>query len=124
MLEALHYEFMRNAIMASLLISLACGIIGPLVVANRMVFISGGVAHAAYGGIGLAFFLGLSPLLGASLFSVLAAFILGILTLKNRHRRLSSLLGTPPPNRARQEQHQLTGKVTWVHRPSATPGLF
>ncbi|MCE5250374.1 metal ABC transporter permease [bacterium] len=86
MIEALQFEFMRNAVIAGLLISVACGIIGALVVVNRMVFISGGIAHAAYGGIGLAFFFRLPPLLGASLFSVVIAMIIGALTFKNRHR--------------------------------------
>jgi len=86
MIEALQFEFMQNALLAGLLISVACGIIGSLVVVNRMVFISGGVAHAAYGGIGLAFFLGIPPLLGAGLFSVAAAFLMGALSLRHRHR--------------------------------------
>ncbi len=86
MVEALGYEFMRNALAAGLLISVACGVIGTLVVVNRMVFISGGVAHAAYGGIGLAFFFGIPPMLGAGLFSVAAAFVMGGLSLRHRHR--------------------------------------
>jgi len=85
-LEALQFEFMRNALIAGLLLSLACGIVGTLIVVNRMVFISGGVAHAAYGGIGLAFFLGISPLLGASAFAVAAAVIMGVLSAGRRHR--------------------------------------
>lgn len=58
MLEALSFEFMRNALAAGLLASVACGIIGTLVVVNRIVFLSGAVAHAAYAGVGLAFFAG------------------------------------------------------------------
>ena len=60
MLEALQFEFMRNALLAGLLASIMCGVIGTFVVVNRIVFISGGIAHAAYGGIGLAFFFGFS----------------------------------------------------------------
>ena len=86
MIDALHYEFVQNALLAGLLVSIACGIIGSLIVVNRMVMLSGGVAHAAYGGIGLAIFCGLSPFLGAGLFSVAVALIMGILTLKNRER--------------------------------------
>ena len=56
MLELLQFEFMQNALMAGLLASMICGIIGSLVVVNRIVFISGGIAHASYGGVGLAFF--------------------------------------------------------------------
>ncbi|MFC1477276.1 metal ABC transporter permease [candidate division KSB1 bacterium] len=84
--EALQFEFMRNALIAGLLTSIACGIIGSLVVVNRIVFISGGVAHASFGGIGLAFFLGISPLLGASVFALAVAMIIGAITLKNRER--------------------------------------
>lgn len=58
MIQALSYEFMQNALWAGLLASVACGIIGTLVVANRVVFLAGAVAHAAYGGVGLAYFLG------------------------------------------------------------------
>ncbi|MGC9361255.1 MAG: metal ABC transporter permease, partial [Anaerolineae bacterium] len=54
MLEALQFGFMRNALAAGILVSIACGIIGAYVVVNRIVFLSGGIAHAAYGGIGLA----------------------------------------------------------------------
>lgn len=54
--SALQLEFMQNAIMAGFLVSIACGIIGTFVVVNRIVFISGGIAHSAYGGIGLGYF--------------------------------------------------------------------
>ena len=73
MLEALQFEFMRNALLAGILVSLSCGIIGSLVVVNRMVFISGGVAHAAYGGIGIAYFLRQNPVVGAIIFSIFSA---------------------------------------------------
>ena len=73
--EALQFEFMRNALMAGLLASIMCGIIGTLVVVNRMVFLSGGIAHAAYGGIGLAFFFGFSYLWGIVGFALLMAAI-------------------------------------------------
>ena len=56
MIEALQFEFMQNALLAGLLASVICGIMGTLVVVNRIVFLSGGIAHAAFGGIGMAFF--------------------------------------------------------------------
>ena len=62
--EVFQPQFMQNALLAALLASIACGIIGTLVVVNRIVFISGGIAHTAYGGIGLAFFWGLHRLPG------------------------------------------------------------
>jgi zinc transport system permease protein len=86
MLDALQFDFIRNALLAGILVSISCGIIGSLVVVNRIVFISGGIAHAAYGGIGLAFFTGISPTLGAGLFSVAVSMIMAAVSFKNRHR--------------------------------------
>jgi len=86
MWEPLQFEFMRNALIAGVMVSIACGIIGSLVVVNRIVFISGGIAHAAYGGIGLAFFAGFSPTLGAGIFAFAASMIMGVVSFKNRHR--------------------------------------
>ncbi|MFH1139973.1 MAG: metal ABC transporter permease [Pseudomonadota bacterium] len=86
MFEALSFEFMRNAILAGILAGVACGIIGSLVVVNRIVFISGGIAHAAYGGVGLAFFLGVSPFLGILGFSLAAAVVMAAVSLKAKHR--------------------------------------
>jgi len=86
MLEALQFEFMRNALLAGLFASIACGAIGTLIVVNRLVFLSGGIAHAAYGGIGLAFFFGLSYTLGTLGFSLLVAMIMAAVTLKVKHR--------------------------------------
>jgi zinc transport system permease protein len=83
-MEALQMEFMRNALWAGFLVSIACGIMGALVVVNRIVFISGGIAHAAYGGIGLAIYVGIPPLLGATLFSLLIALLMGLFTFGNR----------------------------------------
>ncbi len=86
MIEALHFEFMRNALMAGLLTSLICGIMGTLVVVQRVVFLSGGIAHAAYGGIGLAFFMGWPLLIGTIGFALTAAIIMATVTLKAKHR--------------------------------------
>jgi len=86
MIEVLSLEFMRHALLAGLLASLCCGVMGTLVVVNRIVFISGGIAHAAYGGIGLAFFLGLSPLLGTVGFTLAAALAMAWISLAQKHR--------------------------------------
>lgn len=83
-MEILSLQFFQNALMASVLVSIACGIMGVYVVINRMVFLSGGIAHGAYGGVGIAFFFGLEPLLGAGLFSIFLAFLIGFITLKDR----------------------------------------
>lgn len=86
MLEALQFEFMRNALLTGLLAAVLCGIIGTLVVVNRIVFLSGGIAHAAYGGIGLAFFFGFPYILGITGFALVAALIMALVTLRNRER--------------------------------------
>lgn len=86
MFEALQYEFMRNALAAGLLASVICGIMGTLVVVNRIVFLSGGIAHAAYGGIGLSFFLGWPYMVGTLGFSLAAAMVMAAVSLKSKHR--------------------------------------
>ncbi|MGP8323181.1 MAG: metal ABC transporter permease [Methanosarcinaceae archaeon] len=77
MLELLQYEFVRNAIAAGILASIACGIIGVYVVVKRIVFISGGIAHASFGGIGLGYYLGINPILGVLPFSIASALSMG-----------------------------------------------
>jgi zinc transport system permease protein len=84
MLEILQYDFMRNALMAGLLAAVACGIVGTYVVINRIVFISGGIAHAAFGGIGLGYLIGISPVLGAVVFSVPAALGMGLVSKRTK----------------------------------------
>ena len=86
MLEALLYEFIQNAILAGILVSFASGIIGSLIVVNRMVFLAGGIAHTAYGGIGLAIYFGLPIFLGASIFSVAAAILMAFITLNQKDK--------------------------------------
>ncbi len=86
MIDVLQLEFMQRALAAGVLVSVACGVIGSYVVVNRFVFISGGIAHAAYGGIGLGYFAGINPVLGAILFSVGAALGMGLVQRKTRER--------------------------------------
>jgi len=84
MFEAIHYQFMQNAVYAGLLAAVACGIIGVYVVVNRIVFISGGIAHASFGGIGLGYLIGISPVTGALFFTVASAVGMGLATRKAR----------------------------------------
>ncbi len=86
MIEALHFTFMQHALIAGILVSMAAGVIGSLIVVNRMVFLAGGIAHASYGGIGMAVFFGLPIFFGASLFAMLAALLVANLTLYHRER--------------------------------------
>jgi len=86
MMDILQFEFIQNAIAAGLLAGIACGIIGTLVVVNRIVFISGGIAHAAYGGIGMACYFGLPYVAGTLGFSLVVAAVVASVSLTNRHR--------------------------------------
>ncbi len=86
MLEVLNYTFIQNAIIAGVLVSIAAGIIGSLIVVNRMVFLAGGMAHTSYGGIGIAIYFGLPIFLGATVFSIGAALLMSYLTLYQRER--------------------------------------
>lgn len=91
MLDALlNYRFLQNALLAALLASIACGIIGSLIVEKKFVMISGGIAHTAFGGVGLGYFLNFEPMIGALLFSVLAA--LGIKTIENHTKTYTDVL--------------------------------
>jgi zinc transport system permease protein len=76
-LDALSYDFVRQALAAGLLASVLCGIVGTLVVVKRLVFLGAGISHASFGGLGLCYFLGVEPLLGAAAVAVGAALVLG-----------------------------------------------
>lgn len=78
--------FLQRAIVMGLLASLACGIIGSYVVVKRIVFISGGISHAVLGGMGLAYYLGYHPLIGAILFALASALAIGWIGMKTRQR--------------------------------------
>ncbi|MGM0619661.1 MAG: metal ABC transporter permease [Bacteroidota bacterium] len=72
-MELFAYDFFVKAFLAAVFASISCGIIGSYIVSRRIVFVSGGITHASFGGIGLAFLLGFNPLLGAVLFAVMSA---------------------------------------------------
>lgn len=72
--DLLQYTFIQHALWGCLFASIACGIIGTYIVTHRLVFISGGITHASFGGIGIGLFTGISPILCAGIFSVLSAF--------------------------------------------------
>jgi zinc transport system permease protein len=84
MLEALQYQFMQNALLAGLLAAIACGIVGVYVVVKKVVFISGGIAHASFGGIGLGYLAGINPVLGAMIFAVASSLGIGLVTRRTR----------------------------------------
>lgn len=97
LIELLNYTFVQRMFLAGILASIACGIIGTYVVVKRIVFISGGIAHTTFGGIGFAYYLQylgvllIEPLIGALLFALSAALILALPPIKKRIREDSTI---------------------------------
>lgn len=81
-MELLGYTFFQYALVGCFLASVVCGVVGTYVVTKRMIFISGGITHSSLGGVGLGLYFGISPIVGASLFSVMSG--LGIEWLSRR----------------------------------------
>lgn len=79
-------DFLKDALAAGALAAVACGIVGSLVVAKRLVMLGGGVSHAAFGGVGLAYWLGWPPVATASGFGFSTAWIVGALTRRGKVR--------------------------------------
>lgn len=91
-IDILRYDYLANALLAAILAGITCGIVGTYIVSRRMVFLCGGITHASFGGLGIAFYLGLNPILGASIFAILSA--LGIEWASDRGRmREDSAIG-------------------------------
>jgi zinc transport system permease protein len=93
MIEILAYEFFRNALIAGVLASIACGVVGAYVVVKRMVALSGGISHSAFGGIGAGYYLGINPLLGAVIFSLGAALGIGYAS-RRAGQYVDTIIGT------------------------------
>ena len=90
--DVIQYGYLSNALIACVLSGITCGLIGTYVVCRRMVFLAGGITHASFGGLGIAFWAGANPIAGAMLFAVLSA--LGIEWAGSRgHIREDSAIG-------------------------------
>jgi zinc transport system permease protein len=92
MIDILSLTFMQNAILAGILISISAGIIGTLIVTNKISFLAGGIAHSSYGGIGIALYLGIPVLFGATVFAVITAIAIAYLTIYDR-KRIDAVIG-------------------------------
>ena len=90
-MDILQYGFFQNALLGSVLASVLCGLVGTYIVTRRLVFISGGLTHASFGGIGLGVYFGLNPLLSAMVFTVLSAFGVQWLSTRNDMREDSAI---------------------------------
>lgn len=92
-MDLLQYVFFQNALLGSFLTAIACGIIGTYIVARRLVFISGGITHASFGGLGLGFYLNMNPVVMALAFAVASAFGVEWMSKKQGVREDSAIAG-------------------------------
>ncbi len=90
-MEIFSYPFFQRALVGTLIISVAAAIIGVYIMSRRMLFISGGVTHACFGGLGLGYFLGVSPLAMAAVFAVGGSLGVDWLASKPRVRKDSAI---------------------------------
>lgn len=86
-------SFLRNAVAAALLSAIPFGVVGSVVTVRRISGLAGAISHAVLGGIGLALFLsgtgivpGLPPMAGAIAFALLAAVVIGVVSLRAKQR--------------------------------------
>ncbi len=87
----LEYSFVQNALLGSLLASIACGLVGTYIVSRRLVLISGGIIHASFGGIGLGVYFGVNPILAAMAFAVASACGVQWMSARGRIREDSAI---------------------------------
>lgn len=92
-MEIFGYQFFQNALWASLLTAIVAGIVGSYIVVRRMAFMSGGITHASFGGLGLGLYLGFEPMLGAALFATLSALGIGAVERHTNIRQDSAIAG-------------------------------
>ncbi len=90
--ELFSYQFFYRALAAAALASISCGIIGTYIVSRRMVFMSGGISHASFGGIGMAYYFGFDPIIGAAAFAVACSAGIDLVS-RRASMRVDSLIG-------------------------------
>ncbi|MDX9780062.1 MAG: metal ABC transporter permease, partial [bacterium] len=91
-MSLLQYGFVQNALLAGLLLSIASGIIGSLIVVKRDTLLIGGISHASFGGLGLFYYLGLNPLLGAFSVALLSCAEIGLSSEKKLHAHKAQII--------------------------------
>jgi zinc transport system permease protein len=87
----LQYDFIIKGILGVVFASITAGLAGTYVVAKRMVFLSGGITHASFGGIGIGYFLGINPVIGAAVFGILSALGIEYLSVNHKIREDSAI---------------------------------
>ena len=81
--DIFNYTFLQNALLAALLSAISCGIMGSYMVVKRMVFLGGGITHSSFGGVGIAYYFGVSPTLGALVGALMSAFAIESISRKS-----------------------------------------
>jgi len=84
------YTFLQNAMLAAIFASIACGIIGVVIIEKKLVMMSGGISHASFGGIGLGYLLGIEPLVTGLIFSVATSLL--VVEIKNKGKTAADTL--------------------------------
>ncbi len=85
------YGFIIKGLLGAIFASITAGLAGTYVVSKRMVFLSGGITHASFGGIGIGYFMGINPVIGAAVFGILSALGVEYLSVKQRIREDSAI---------------------------------
>jgi zinc transport system permease protein len=86
-----HYDFIIKGLLGAVFASITAGLAGTYVVSRRMVFLSGGITHSSFGGIGIGYFLGINPIVGAAVFGILSALGVEYLSVKQKIREDSAI---------------------------------
>lgn len=85
------YDFLVRSVLAAFFGSITAGIAGTYIVSRRLVFLSGGVTHASFGGIGMGYFLGINPVIGAAFFGIASAVSIEYLSGKQKVKEDSAI---------------------------------
>lgn len=85
------YEFIIKGLIGAVFASITAGLAGTYIVSKRMVFLSGGITHASFGGIGIGYFTGINPVVGAAVFSILSALGVEFLSVRQKIREDSAI---------------------------------
>lgn len=85
------YEFIVKGLLGAIFASITAGLAGTYVVSKRMVFLSGGITHASFGGIGIGYFLGFNPVIGAAVFGIMSALGVEYLSVRQKIREDSAI---------------------------------
>ena len=89
--DILRYEYLANALLAAIFAGITCGIVGTCSVSRRMVFLCGGITHASFGGLGIALYMGINPIVGALVFAIFSAIGVEWASDKGRMREDSAI---------------------------------